>query len=662
MATKKIKGITIELSADTSKFVKAINDVDRTLKTTQTSLKDIKKLLKLDPSNTELLKQKQELLNNAIQDTDSRLKTLKDAYNQLKNADNSSETTEQQKALAREIVETEQKLKSLKEQMREFGSVASQQLKVVGDKVKDVGDKMSTFGGKLTTRVTTPIVTAFTVSAKVASDYEENINKMDVAFGEYADHVREFTDNAYLDYGLSKVDASDVASSFGAMAKGIGFANEEASEMSVALTGLSADLASYFNTDVETAGTALEGIFTGNAQALKKFGVVLTDANLEEFALSVGMTSKEFKNLTPQQKTLLRFNYVMSQTADAQGDFARTNDNMANASRTLQASLKDLATAIGSKLLPKLVPVIQRVTEIIHKVSELDPNLIQQVVKIGAVVAAIGPVILIVGKVISTIGTLITIIGNVLGVISTVISVLGGPLTLAITAIIAVGVLLYKNWNTIKQKGIELWRSISEAFNNIKNAISEKVESAKNIASNAFESMKNSVVNKMESAKNSISNVFNNIKNAISEKMESAKNTVANVIERIKGLFNFSWSLPKIKLPHFKTTGSFGWSWGGGVTLPKISVDWYAKAMKNGMILNNPTIFGAMNGKLLGAGEAGSETIVGTNSLMNMIKQASQGMTVNMTINAQDQNVYQLADLVIDRLVATTRAERKVFQ
>ena len=86
--------------------------------------------------------------------------------------------------------------------------------------------------------------------------------------------------------------------------------------------------------------------------------------------------------------------------------------------------------------------------------------------------------------------------------------------------------------------------------------------------------------------------------------------------------------------------------------------------MKNGMILNNPTIFGMMDGKLLGGGESGSETIVGTNSLMSMIAKAvgNSGTTVNMTINAQDQNVYQLADIVIDRLVQQTNRGRMVFK
>ena len=112
-------------------------------------------------------------------------------------------------------------------------------------------------------------------------------------------------------------------------------------------------------------------------------------------------------------------------------------------------------------------------------------------------------------------------------------------------------------------------------------------------------------------------------------------------------------------MPHISISGGFSLI---PPRAPHFSIDWYSKAMKNGMILNNPTIFGMMDGKLLGGGEAGSETIVGTNSLMNMIAKASKGTTINMTINAQDQNVYQLADVVIDRLTQKMNRERLVFK
>ena len=135
----KIRGITIEIGGDTSKLQNSLKQVDSALSNTQYALKDINKLLKLNPGNTELLSQKQENLNKAIKETEERLKVLRDAMKEL-NEEHGYGATEEQRALAREIIETEQKLKSLKDEMREFGSVAKQQLKAAGDAMKDVGD------------------------------------------------------------------------------------------------------------------------------------------------------------------------------------------------------------------------------------------------------------------------------------------------------------------------------------------------------------------------------------------------------------------------------------------------------------------------------------------------------------------------------------------
>ena len=471
MAKNRIKGITIELGVDNTDFQKGMKEIDKTLKNTQEQLKDVNKLLKLDPGNTDLLTQKQKLLKDAIGETKDRVKLLKDALKEMEKAPNSNETIKQQEALKREIAETEQNLKSLKEQYREFGSVAKQQIQNVGDKMKDLGGKISSVGKELTTKVTLPIVAGFTLATNKASDYEENLNKLQVAFGEYADEVRAFTDSAQADYGLSKVDASESAASFGAMAKGIGLAEDQAAEMSIELTKLASDLGSYFNTDIETAATALEAIFTGNAQALKKFGVIMTDVNLEEFAKSLGMTAKQYKNLDSESKTLLRYQYVLAQTSDAQGDFARTNEGTANTIKSFQATIEDLTTVVGEQLLPIITPIIQKITEAIRKVSELDPDVFDLAVKIGLVAAALGPVIAIVGTLITTLGTITTFIG---GLISPM-----GLLAVAIGGLVLAGVKLYQNWDTIKQKATDMWNKLKEVWTNITTFISDKINKLK---------------------------------------------------------------------------------------------------------------------------------------------------------------------------------------
>ena len=682
MASKRIKGITIEIGGDTSELQKALKQVDSSLSNTQAKLKDVDKLLKLDPKNTELLKQKQELLSKSIEDTETRLKTLKDAYKQLDGKD-TEEAKEQQKALAREIVDTEQKLKSFKEQMKDFGSVAKQQLQSVGKDLQNVGNKISSIGKDMTMKVSAPIIAGFTLASKTASDYEENLNKLSVAFGDYAENVQDFTDNAYLDYGLSKVDASSVASSFGAMAKGIGLADGEASEMAITLTKLSSDLASYFNTDVETAGTGLEAIFTGNAQALKKFGVVMTDVNLKEFAQSLGYTEKQYKNLGSVDKTLLRYQYVLAQTSDAQGDFARTNDGMANASKTLQASLSDLATAVGTQLLPMLVPIIIKITEFIHQISQANPELVKMAVKFGLAVAAAGPLFTIIGTLISSFGTLMT----VLGAIATPV----GLVVVGITAVITALALLYKKnetfrkhvdaliknlinlikllFNNIKITFNQIQTYFSTVFNAIKVIVQTEINQVKIIIETvinvikgiisvftsvlkgdfkgAFEGLKSIVNTALDGVKQAIQNKLDGVKNIFSTIFQGAYSIVSDQIQKIKNLFNFKWELPQIKLPHFFNSGNTG-----PLGLPKISVEWYAKAMRNGMILNNPTIFGMNNGTLLGGGEAGSEVVVGTNSLMSMIQQAvgSATPTINMTVNGGNISANELAGVVIDRL------------
>ena len=463
----RIKGITVEIGGDTTDLQKSLKAVDSSLKDTQAQLKDVNKLLKLDPSNTELLRQKQDLLKKSIGETKDRLKTLKEAYKSL-DGKGTEEAKQQQAALAREIADTEQSLKNLKEQYRDFGSVAKQQLTAIGEKMNEVGDKLVSAGSSLTAKVTAPIVAGFGVAMNSASDYEENINKLQVAFGDFADEVQNFTDNAQMDFGLSKNDASESAAAFGALAKGIGLSEEQAASMAVELTKLSADLGSYFNTDIEQSAGALEGIFTGNATALKKFGVVMTDVNLKEFAQSIGITAKQYAKLGAEDKTMLRFQYVMAQTTDAQGDFARTSDGTANSMKSFQASVEDLVTLIGEQVIPIVTPIIQKITEFISKLSQMDDGIAETIVKVGMILAAIGPVLVIVGSLIKGVGALTSAIGFMMSPIGLVIT--------AIMGLIAVGVLLWKNWDTIKEKATQVWQKIKDDFEAVRQFFQDKID------------------------------------------------------------------------------------------------------------------------------------------------------------------------------------------
>ena len=138
--------------------------------------------------------------------------------------------------------------------------------------------------------------------------------------------------------------------------------------------------------------------------------------------------------------------------------------------------------------------------------------------------------------------------------------------------------------------------------------------------------------------------IFEGIKTVITAPIEKAKNIISGIIDSIKGFFNFKITWPKIPLPHFAVKPK-GWEIGDLLKgkIPSLGIDWYAKAMDDGMVLEKPTIFGAAGGKLLGAGEAGSETVVGTKSLMNMINEASNNGNKELL-----QVLHQIKDYLAD--------------
>ncbi len=194
-------------------------------------------------------------------------------------------------------------------------------------------------------------------------------------------------------------------------------------------------------------------------------------------------------------------------------------------------------------------------------------------------------------------------------------------ITAAIAAVIAIGVLLYKNWDTIKEKAIELFNKLKEVFGNIKEKVVEKIESMKTAVANKFNAIKENVTGKVDGIKESVVKKFNAIKEGIVDKIEGAKEKVKGIIDKIKGFFNFSFNLPKIKLPHFSIQPA-GWKLGDLLEgeVPKLGIEWYKKAMNHAMVLDKPTIFGASDGKLLGGGEAGREIVSGEAHLEKLMK------------------------------------------
>ena len=401
--TTKIRGITIELNADTQGIADGLKEVRSSLSQTQRSLKDVEKLLKLDPSNTELLTEKQQYLAKAVQDTRKKLEEEQKLLQALQNGENKDKTVEQQNALQREIIETTHKLKDLEKQAKDAASVLGTQMQEAGDKIKAMGEKISSVGNKLTVGVTAPIVAAATAAAKFASDYDENLNKVEASFGGAAESVKKWATTATESFGMSESAALELAAQFGDMGTSMGLTSAEAAQMSTSLAGLAGDLASFKNISTDRAMNALTGIFTGQTKALQGLGVVMNEVNLTKFAEDQG---KVYKNMTEAEKVMLRYQYVMSRTKNAQGDYARTSDGAANSLRTLKATLENLAVTLGKEVLPLITPLIQKLTEGIKKINEMDPKTKKLVVTLLGVAAAVGPIVSLGGKAVSLVGTI----------------------------------------------------------------------------------------------------------------------------------------------------------------------------------------------------------------------------------------------------------------
>lgn len=205
---------------------------------------------------------------------------------------------------------------------------------------------------------------------QLGSDLNEVQNVVDVTFSRMSKQVDEFAKKAAVSFGLSETMAKRFTGTFGAMSKSFGFNEKAAYEMSTALTGLSGDVASFYNISQDEAYTKLKSVFTGETESLKDLGVVMTQAALDQFALSHGF-GKTTKAMSEAEKVALRYKFVTEKLSTASGDFLRTSDGWANQVRLLKLQFDSLKATIGQGLINVLTPVIKVINRIIGKLMSL---------------------------------------------------------------------------------------------------------------------------------------------------------------------------------------------------------------------------------------------------------------------------------------------------
>lgn len=234
--------------------------------------------------------------------------------------------------------------------------------------VKGLGLMKKQVGGlqSAVTKLGGAIAAAFAVKAivdfgrkavEIGSNIAEVQNVVDVSFGELTYKAEEFANTAITQFGMSTLAAKKTASTYMAMAKGMGVASDEASDMAITLAGLSGDVASFFNTSQELADIKLKSVFTGETETLKDLGVVMTQDNLKAYALSKGIT-KSYEAMGQAEKVALRYQFVLDSLALANGDFARTQNSWANQTRILQMQWQEFMGILGQSIIRVLKPVV----------------------------------------------------------------------------------------------------------------------------------------------------------------------------------------------------------------------------------------------------------------------------------------------------------------
>lgn len=649
MASGRIKGITIEIGGDTSDLQKSLKGVDSQLKNTQSNLKDINKLLKLDPSNTELLTQKQKALEDAVGGTKDRLQQLKDAQSGV------AEGSAQWDALQREIIATEQDVKAAEDALKDFGSVAKQQIQAAAQQVKEFGDKMGSVGTTLSKNVTAPIAAVGAASLAAFAEVDAGLDivvQKTGATGEAFENMKGIVENIATsipaDFELVGTAVGEVNTRFGATGEQlealstqfIQFAEINGTDVTNSIDnaqkalsafglgadsagtlldvlnvtgqatgasmdsllngliqngtafqemGLSIEQATVFMGQMETSGANSETVMNGLRKALKSAtaeGIPLNDAlsdlqntilngtdGVDGLTAAYDMFGKSGDQIYAAVKNgTLDFNALSISVEDV-GDsvvdtFNATKDPMDDF-KTATNAAKIAGADLGNTIQVAALPIIEKLTGVIKTLTDrfrsLTPEQQETIVKIGAIVAAIGPALVIGGKVISMVGSVITVLGTVVGV-------LGGPLTLAIGAVIALGVALWTNWDTIKEKAASLAESVKNAFQRIREFI---------------------------------------------------------------------------KLPHFSISGEFSLN---PPSVPHLSVDWYKKAMNNGVLFTQPTVLQTPQG-LKGFGDAGAEVVLGLNKLRQLVGSGSVVNNINV-YGAQGQSEDALAQIIMDKLTA----------
>ena len=564
-----IKGITIEFRGDTTKLDKALREIKNESKSIDQQLKEVNRSLKFNPGNTELLSQKFTLLGQKVDLTEKQLQEFRAAEKQLKAQGVSEESAEWMK-LRRNIIETESKLKHYKTEVKkmQYANITK-----MGEEFKKAGQNMRTAGTYASIGGAAMIVTGKKLLELNATQSQAETKLTEIYKTRMGATEEAAKSTMKLASALQKegVIGDEVALSGAQQLATYATMPSTVNKLLPAMENLLVQQKGV-NATAEDA-TSIANLFgkamMGQTGALKKVGISFSEE--QEKVLKYGTEEEKAAMLAEVvTQNVGNMNKVFAETPE--GQMAQLRNTLGDIGERLGAVLLPTLAKVASWISDNVVPAVERLVTYIEE----HPTISKIAVALAGILTVGGPLLIFLGALIGAIGTITT----AFTAMAAAETIALGPIALivaGIAAVIAAGVLLYKNWDKIKEVAVRVWTGI---------------------------------------------------KNAITKPIEAAVDFVKRMIDKIKNFFNFKVSLPKIKLPHFSIQPR-GWRLGDlleGI-IPHLGIDWYAK----GGIFNSP--------RVIGVGEAGPEAVLPIDKLQNMIAASNAQMISAMVTALQAANM-----------------------
>lgn len=604
-----IKGITIEFRGDTTKLDKALRDIRNSTKDLDRELKSVDKALKFNPTSVELWKQKQEILRQKISQTEDNLKELKNIQAQM-DAKNVDKQSEAYRTIQREIIEAESKLKTFNTQLRQIGQV---NLRAMSEQFKEMGNKLESAGQAMRGISTAAAALAASLGALTVKSgkWADDLNTMSKRYSIGTKDLQMYSAAAEL----VDTDVEAIAKSHVKLEKTMLTASKG--------TGTAAEAFDALGVQITNADGSLRDGEQVWQETIKALGQMENETERDAYAMALmGRSASELNPLiedggeTYQRlaETMAKYDleFVDQDMLDRANEF---NDSLDTIKAVGMVAFQQLGTQLAAYLAPAMEKVVDVVGRLANWFSQLSPRTQAIIGGIAAVVAVVAPLLIGLGKVSFAISSIISLVAVIGPAIAGVVAALG-PVILIIGAVVAAGVLLYKNWDTIKAKAIAFKDAVVAAFENFKTRVTT---------------------------------TFNNIKTAIVTPIQTAINTVKGIIDRIKGWFPISIGkiFSNLKLPHFKLSGEFSLK---NKTVPHLSVDWY----KTGGIFDSPSV--------IGVGEAGAEAVVPLDKLWDKLDNLQGETNIVINVNGSNKDPREIAEEVKRVLIKETNQRRLAWQ